>query len=407
MLKTISVVTAQNCGNGQQRCEFPDYSATPIRQTCSGNTWGNDECCSKCSVETLGEATCNDASAPNAEGKCPSLDVGAVCENVRQCTGYLDGGIDCIHKKCVKSYGAKCMSNSDCVSPYSDGEIVCTQGICSIPEGGNCYNFARFCPDDTSCIDQRCQRFEGARCTPGKTKCALNNVCSPQSNKCVGRLGGICSRLCDQQPSGLGPNTTVRCINNPLNSDRFNRCLPVLPKGAKCVSEKDCLRGPCENGVCTAGTLGKNETCVPNDSACSSELTCISSFNLAESRCVIGPGNPCDPIKDFCHGRRRSELPRCFDDANGTFQCRYSIGSPCSSDNCDQSSAGPGMVVKCLKRDKSDPPPDHRGELGHRFGYDHVPIFSPGAPGGVDYGDRICKKVSERSDAAMMASMDS
>jgi hypothetical protein len=228
------------------------------------------QCCTHCShlEDSHEKSTCHNPSNP-IDGLCPLRENGEDCLYSSQCKEQCIAGV------CGKTVGDPCGSDNEC---HGEGTtLVCEGGYCKFAADQTCDSaYYNHCVEGTTCVadgDRRyCRHGPGDSCANGEkcvggsglmAKCFGGRCAYPFKEDCISFDGDICER-----PSGLAPEATVVCTWKPQDEIRQgavnHRCLPELPKDAPCASELDCIKGPCEAGVCTSGV---KDTPDPNDAA--------------------------------------------------------------------------------------------------------------------------------------------
>lgn len=225
------------------------------------------KCCSTCDggpIQPGGRDRCNNPTEPDANGNCP-----------------------------LKKLGETCQSNEQCNSMNSEH---CSNGV-------------------------------GDSCVPGNSTCTSPSnrpdglICSTTERKCLYPLRHKCYELdpagCDRQ-DGLNPNTTIKCVNDPFpqQSDTLLfKCLPILPPGSQCLSENDCIKGPCKEGLCLEGVIPEGGTCNPNADRCIQGSKCEDANSDTPIEpientaiCKHSPSSSCKPGETECAERAALSL---------------------------------------------------------------------------------------------------
>jgi hypothetical protein len=228
-------------------CKITDPNChSPICATCCGATGA---CCSSSSD------CCSVAANACVGGLCSSI--GNSCSSDADC----GDGAACFAGACLIPPGATCAMGVECSSGQCAG--TCALGTASANSGPPCRSVADC--SNGNCTDSHCLRGgEGALCQ-SELDCA-NGACT----------GGICHCL----PPGATALTDV--VNNGCCSDDVFGQECVTASKTVCLTDADCLGGPCASSPFCAGKCcsctGLGGVCSADSDCCAGATRCVNTF---------------------------------------------------------------------------------------------------------------------------------
>lgn len=229
-------------------CKITDPNChSPICATCCG---GTGACCSSSSD------CCSVAAKACVGGLCSSI--GNSCSSDADC-GELAA---CFAGACLIPPGALCAADAECSSGQCTG--TCALGTTTSAGGGPPCRSVADCSNG-NCTDSHCLRGrEGALCQ-SELDCA-NGAC----------MAGTCHCL----PPGAPALTDVE--NNGCCSDDVFGQECVTGSKTVCLTDADCLGGPCASSPSCAGKCcsctGAGGECSTDSDCCAGATRCVSSF---------------------------------------------------------------------------------------------------------------------------------
>eukprot|EP00178_Gracilaria_changii_P001153 TRINITY_DN1162_c0_g1_i1.p1 TRINITY_DN1162_c0_g1~~TRINITY_DN1162_c0_g1_i1.p1 ORF type:complete len:930 (-),score=56.66 TRINITY_DN1162_c0_g1_i1:720-3509(-) len=193
-----------------------------------------------------------------------------------------------IRKKCVtpRDLRKRCGQNPFVVCKKG---LVCEEGTCKIRKGGNCTSVENpLCVDDNVCagtdMQKKCVTPVNVRKRCGQNPfsvCKAGLVC--EEGFCKIPKGGDCSienPLCVDDTVCIGTNKVKKCVKP---TDVGNRC----GKSAFSVCKEGLV---CEEGVCK---IAKNGDCTAKGSLCVDNTTCIGTDKKKKCVMANGIKEPC------------------------------------------------------------------------------------------------------------------
>jgi Cys-rich repeat protein len=207
---------------------------------------------------------------------------------------------------------ASCTTDSDCPA----GE-TCSSGTCvgrNVPNGGPCSGNAE-------CQSGLCQNGMCVSTTPPPAGCTSNADCP--DGTCV---GGVCQGT-GQKPNGSACAGNADCLSGLCDN---GTCQPG--GSAMCTQDSDCsiMGEVCMGGTCT----GTGQ--VPNGSACSGNLDCMSG--LCQSNVCQPGGGPPPPCTGKSCADQGSSCGLASDHCGQQINCWPDPGNP----------ACPGAAQACI-----------------------------------------------------------
>lgn len=269
---------------------------------CASNNCVDGVCCGSASCGVC--QACNVSGSLGACANVPSgqVDVGT-CSGVNVCNG--SGG-------CVKSDGAGCATNAECLNAHCVDSVCCNttcnslcQACSAAKKGsgadGSCGNVASGTDPDNECAGTYSCGGSGAcqSCSdngkngsetdtdcggPTCTKCALGKMCMSStdclSNVCV---ASVCTNASCSDMLKNGAETDVDC---------GGASCPKCANGKMCLQGTDCTNGVCTGGICQApactdGVKNGTETDIDCGSTCPNKCVTGKMCSLG-SDCVTG-----------------------------------------------------------------------------------------------------------------------
>lgn len=316
-------LAGRNCITNQD-CEFGEAC---VGGACKGAEVG---CTSdlECSV---GES-CNLASGECERTSAIACTIDTECPAGERCnplTGVcIPGNRGCSADAECSAIGQVCEpTRSECVECYADShcpEGTCTNNQCAGTNPNQCRSDLECAPPNTIC--------EGGECVYGCTdprsqlQCVDGFVCDNTTGRCASPPGcttdtecGAPSSICEDGTCVAGCAAGGSCGTDEVCDPQSGRCVPVT---GPCTSDAEC--GPpssvCESGQCVGGCTQAggiqcqgNETCNPGTGRCDPVMT---------PTCVMD--SDCNPPSTVCESANGMCVPGC-----GTTGC--ATGQMCNA----------------------------------------------------------------------------